>query len=182
MAAAVRCDHGFIPAQAFQRWWPGRCGVSCGFSAVSDDLHAARWYSLISPPRTLCRRIDAAGVMLMFHCLVACLRRDPAASVATPDPLLNCHGAVKSTSARRGRMSARPAVASRPGAAARESLARRPGRADYGGSARWTGKFIDVPGKTPLTRGCPMRWGSYGELPCDAGFGGGTGATGPAPA
>jgi hypothetical protein len=25
-AAAVRCDHGLVPVQAFQRWWPGQCG------------------------------------------------------------------------------------------------------------------------------------------------------------
>jgi hypothetical protein len=26
-AAAVRCDHGLVPAQAFQRWWPSQCGA-----------------------------------------------------------------------------------------------------------------------------------------------------------
>src|SRR5689334_21424765 len=35
--------------------------LSCGFSAVSDDLHPVRWYSLINPPMTVCRRIARAA-------------------------------------------------------------------------------------------------------------------------
>jgi len=40
-----------------------------------------------------------------------------------------------------------------------------------GGSACRAGEFTDLPERTPLTCGCRMRWGSYGELPCEAGFG-----------